>query len=145
MSHSLIQILVHVVWTTKDRHRFLGSIHRHRVMNHLLENATAKGIVVRAGNVQPEHVHLLLELQPGQCIDDVVRLLKGESSHWINHEGLVGGRFSWQTGYGAFSVGAGEVPRVRAYIDGQDEHHQRTTFTDEYPTLAAEGFPVAHS
>ena len=86
-------------------------------------------------NVQPEHVHLLVNLSRSCAIEDVAKSLKGESSHWISHNNIIPGKFSWQTGYGAFSVGYKHFENVIAYINNQDKHHERVAFLIEYETL----------
>jgi putative transposase len=62
----------------------------------------------------------------------VVQLFKGGSSHWINEEKLLRGRFAWGRGYGAFSVSHSDVDRVAAYIAGQQEHHRKKSFSEEF-------------
>ncbi len=80
----------------------------------------------------PEHVHTLIDLPTNKCIEEVVQLFKGSSSHWINGEKLLRGRFAWGRGYGAFSVSHSDVDRVAAYIAGQDKHHAKKSFRDEF-------------
>jgi len=58
--------------------------------------------------------------------------MKGESSHWINQEKLVLGKFAWQDEYFAVSVSESNVQRVQEYIRNQEEHHKKKTFQDEY-------------
>jgi REP element-mobilizing transposase RayT len=65
----------------------------------------------------------------------VVMLLKGESSHWINQSGFIAKKFAWQNEYFAVSVSESLVPRVRKYIAGQEEHHRRKTFQEEYDEI----------
>ena len=79
-----------------------------------------------------DHTHTLFDLPTSKCIEEVVQLFKGDSSHWINENNLVIGRFAWGRGYGAFSVSHSDVGRVAAYIAGQEEHHKRKTFAEEY-------------
>jgi len=80
----------------------------------------------------PEHVHTLIDLPTNKSIEEVVQLLKGSSSHWINKDRLLRGRFSWGRGYGAFSVSHSHVDRVAAYIANQEEHHRKKTFNQEF-------------
>lgn len=74
----------------------------------------------------------LFDLPTSKCIEEVVQLFKGDSSHWINENQLCRGRFAWGRGYGAFSVSHSDVPRVAAYIASQEEHHKIKTFAEEY-------------
>jgi REP element-mobilizing transposase RayT len=135
MAHSLCKVYVHFVWTTKHAQRILAPSARPKLLEHFLDEAKNHSIVVEALNVQPEHVHLLTNLSRAQTIEDVAKQLKGESSHWINHNDVIAGKFSWQTGYGAFSVSYTHYKEVVAYINNQDEHHKRVTFMDEYKAL----------
>ncbi len=82
--------------------------------------------------VNPEHVHTLIDLPTNKTIEEVAQLFKGGSSHWINEEKLLRGRFAWGRGYGAFSVSHSDVERVAAYIAGQEEHHRRKSFAEEF-------------
>jgi hypothetical protein len=80
----------------------------------------------------------LLRLAHDQRIEDVSKLLKGESSHWINQNDIVPGKFSWQTGYAAFSVSPGSTDAGRAYIGSQDEHHRQRSFNEEFEVMLRE-------
>jgi putative transposase len=82
--------------------------------------------------VNAEHVHALIDLPSTMSIKDVMQLLKGGLSHWINAEQLVRGRFSWGRGYAALSVSHSHHQRVAEYIATQEEHHHRRTFAEEY-------------
>ena len=76
--------------------------------------------------------HALIDLPTSMSIEDVIKLFKGGSSHWINENKLVRGRFAWGRGYGAFSVSHSDVERVARYIANQEEHHRKWTFAEEY-------------
>jgi putative transposase len=102
MGHLLCKVYVHFVWTTKNREHILTPTARTRLHAHVLKNALENTIVVEALNVKPEHVHLLVKLSRTCAVEEVAKLLKGESSHWINHNNVIPQKFSWQTGYGAF-------------------------------------------
>jgi putative transposase len=82
--------------------------------------------------VNAEHVHTLIDLPTSKSIEEVVKLLKGSSSRWINERRLLRGRFAWGRGYGAFSVSHSHVNRVAAYIANQEEHHRKKTFGHEF-------------
>ncbi len=135
MAHSLCKVYVHFVWTTKQVERVLTPALRPKLQEHLVDEARKHSIIVEALNIQPEHVHLLVNLSRSHTIEGVVKQVKGESSHWINHNDVLAGKFSWQTGYGAFSVSYTHYKEVVAYINNQDEHHKRVTFMDEYRAL----------
>ena len=103
-----------------------------QLSEHLSEYAQANGIYSKTNFVNPDHAHILIDLPTNRTMEQVVKLLKGESSHWINSKKLLMGRFSWGRGYGAFSVSPSNVEEVSAYIVTQEEHHRQWTFLDEY-------------
>ena len=85
--------------------------------------------------MNPDHVHALVDLPTQLCIEEVMHLLKGASSHWINENALVPGKFGWGRGYGAFSVSQSGVDGVADYIANQEEHHRRRSFAEELQLL----------
>lgn len=94
-------------------------------------------------NGMPDHVHLFVGLHPTQSISELMQVVKGESSEWINKKGFVKGKFQWQEGYGAFSYSHSQVNRVSAYILNQKKHHAKKSFLDEYKELL-EKFEIPH-
>ncbi len=74
--------------------------------------------------VNPDHVHALIDLPTALSVEKVVQLLKGSSSHWVNSNDIVTGKFAWGRGYGAFSVSQSNVDQVARYIADQEEHHR---------------------
>ena len=79
-----------------------------------------------------EHLHALISLAAIQQIDEIAKLLKGESSHWINKNNLTRYRFGWQDDYFATSVSPSAVPNVRKCIANQEEHYSKVSFQEEY-------------
>ena len=98
----------------------------------LTDYAQEKSIYMKINYFNPEHVHALIDLPTNKSIEEVVQLLKGSSSHWINEKRLLRGRFSWGRGYGAFSVSHSHVEQVSRYIRRQKEHHMKISFRDEF-------------
>jgi putative transposase len=94
-------------------------------------------------NGMPDHIHILFGMRPTQALSDLVQHVKQDSSRWINEKQLVQGKFSWQSGFGAFSYSRSDVPNVIAYIRDQEKHHQVRTFQEEYLELLKE-FEVEH-
>jgi REP element-mobilizing transposase RayT len=135
MLHSYVKVYVHFVWSTKNREPFLGDEVRPKVQNHVLIYAQTKNISIDTIGIQKEHIHLLVSMRSNQNIDDVAKLLKGESSHWINSENLIKPKFSWQRGYGAFSISPSHLDAVRTYINNQDEHHRNKSYSEEVADL----------
>src|SRR5688572_8740470 len=123
------KVYIHFVWTTKNRIPFLDTYHlRKNLWNHIKENAYKKGIFIDRINGHQEHCHCLVSLGIEQSMANVMRLLKGESSYWINKTQLCKATFEWQNEYFAVSVSESLVDKVRSYIDNQEEHHAKKTF-----------------
>ena len=85
--------------------------------------------------VNPDHVHVLVDLPTHLCIEDGMQLLKGGSSHWINESKLLPGKFGWGRGYGAFSVSQSGAAEAARYIANQEEHHRKKSFGEELKLL----------
>ena len=98
----------------------------------IVQNNKHKMIAI---NNVPDHLHFFVGLNPNQSISDMLRLVKGDSSEWINTEKLTKRKFHWQEGYGAFSHSKSQVDSVVKYIHTQKEHHKQTTFLQEYKKL----------
>jgi putative transposase len=126
------KIMIHLVWSTKNRTPFLRNEIRPAILDHIRSNSVEKGIYIDFINCHLDHVHCLISLGIGQNISKIVSLLKGESSHWINQQKLVVGKFSWQDEYFAVSVCESNLARVQDYIRNQEVHHKKKTFQDEY-------------
>ena len=80
----------------------------------------------------PDHVHLFFGMHPTQSLSDLMRMVKSDSSEWINNEKLVRGKFRWQEGYGAFSYAKSQTDAVVKYVINQQEHHKKKPFLEEY-------------
>jgi len=91
--------------------------------------------------VNADHVHALVDLPTAFSIEELMQLLKGSSSHWINANDIMTGKFAWGRGYGAFSVSESNVDQVARYIAHQEEHHRMRTFAEELRgSLTATGY-----
>jgi REP element-mobilizing transposase RayT len=102
------------------------------VWNHIRDNAKEKGIFIDFVNGYSDHCHCLVSLGVDQTIQKVMQLIKGESSFWINKNGLTKDKFEWQDEYFAVSVSESIIDKVREYIKNQEAHHSKKTFQDEY-------------
>jgi REP element-mobilizing transposase RayT len=123
---------LHCVWGTKNRYPFLKGEFKRILINHIIENSKEKDIHIDHINGHLEHIHCLILLRPDLSLADAIRLIKGESSFWINRKSLTNGRFSWAVEYYAASVSQDDLPKVRRYIRNQDVHHQRQSWQEEY-------------
>ena len=141
-----VKIWIHLIWATKRRAPFLSdSSVRYRVFEHIFKNADKKDIQLDFVNGWVDHVHCLLRLKHTQSVAQVAKLIKGESSHWINEQKLIADHFQWQDQYMAISVSESIVPRVRAYIKNQAKHHQKKCFEDEMNQFVdTYGFTIVH-
>lgn len=126
------KIWIHLVWAVKSREQLLTRDIRQKVFTHIKENAKEKNIHVDFVNGHIDHVHVLISLNADQTISKVMQLIKGESSFWINKNGLTSRKFEWQDDYFAVSVSESAINRVREYIKNQEQHHEKKTFQEEY-------------
>jgi putative transposase len=108
MTKSYTKIYIHHIWATKDRRRILTKEVREKVVKHIREYAKVNNIFVEELGAYLDHLHLLIDLPPTKSPSEVINLIKGESSHWINENDIVRGKFFWQKRYSAFSVSASQ-------------------------------------
>ncbi len=121
------RVWLHLVWSTKYRKPCLTKDIRYDIFTHIRENAQEKGIYIDFVNGYVDHVHCLISLKPGQSFDKIVRIIKGESSRWINDNNLTNGRFDWQSDYYIVSVSNSAIEILRKYIRNQEIHHQKNS------------------
>ena len=130
MPQSLANILVHLIFSTKHREPWI----HHEIRPRL--NAYIMGILANhqspsvATNSVKDHIHILLALSKNYSASKIVEEIKTDSSRWMKEQGIRG--FRWQNGYGAFSIGQSHVPAVKKYIAGQEQHHLRVSFQEEF-------------
>lgn len=133
MPHTYINFTYHVVFATKERFPFITKDLKPRLYDYL--GGTIRGldgILLEIGGTN-DHVHLLVNLKPTTKFSDFMRELKSNSSAWANR--ITNGRFEWQDGYGAFTVGKSQIEGVRRYIQNQEQHHARVNFEEEFKDL----------
>ena len=124
--------MIHVVWGTKSRTPFLTHGIRSKIIDHISANAKTKGIFLDRINGYTDHIHCLIGLNADTSISKTIQLLKGESAFWINKQKLTQMKFEWADEYFAVSVSESMLDKVRAYIDRQEEHHRKKSFSEEY-------------
>jgi REP element-mobilizing transposase RayT len=135
MPQSLSYLLIHIVFSTKDRAPVLdASIHPalHAYLATVARNADCE--CYRVGGVA-DHVHLAIRLARTITTAKLMESLKTSSSKWLKTQSPALTAFAWQRGYGAFSVGPSDLDALRNYIDTQDEHHRKRSFQEEYRAL----------
>lgn len=131
MAQSLAFVLVHVIFSTSERRPVLGADVRSVLHGYLATVARNAGCdCYRVGGVE-DHVHLAVRLSRTVTVAELVEELKSSSSKWLKTQSPRLARFSWQRGYGAFSVGPADLNALIAYIDAQEAHHKKQDFQDE--------------
>jgi len=132
---SYISAHFHCVFSTKERRRLITPELRDRLWPFLGGIARQNKMkAIEIGGVE-EHVHILLSLPSTMAISKALQLMKGGSSKWI-HENFPEHRlFAWQEEYGAFSVSVSQLDKTIEYIKGQEEHHRKMTFQEEFLAL----------
>ena len=127
-----VAVWLHFVWSTKERYPYLTNEIREKVFSHIQANAKNKGINLLFINGYVDHVHCLVFMGMDQTIENIMKLIKGESSYWINKNRLTKARFEWQDEYFVASVSESNLASVRKYIANQEEHHKKVSFEDEF-------------
>jgi putative transposase len=133
MAQSLAKILIHTIFSTKDRHPFLRdkSLREElpRYLGGILANHGCQPLIV--GGVE-DHVHILSALSRTYEAAEMVKEDKRASSVWVKSKASGLQDFAWQKGYGMFSIGFSQVNEVRGYIAGQEKHHRKISFQEEF-------------
>jgi len=135
MPQSHANILVHYVFSTKNRHRWITDEIRpwlHAYITGIVKNCG--GTLLRVNSVE-DHIHILMNLGRTITIANMVKEMKTSSTTWIKQNSAKHQQFHWQTGYGAFSISHGNKDGLIKYIDNQKEHHRTITFQEEYRRL----------
>ena len=135
MSQSLTKLLVHLVYSTKERRPLITDVVReeiHRYSAGILKDMESPAILI---NSVQDHMHILFLQSKNWAMKDIVEEVKKGTSRWIKKKGPEFRDFWWQAGYGAFSVSQSNVEQVTRYIRNQREHHKKTTFQDEFLTM----------
>lgn len=132
MANTYTQIFIHFVFAVQHRKCIIQPEWKQELYKYIggiIRNQNHKLLVI---NGMPDHIHILLGLNPIQSISSLMQDIKGDSSKWINQKKFLSDKFAWQEGYGAFSVSKSQVTRVINYINNQQEHHKKKTFLEEY-------------
>ncbi|GLU54854.1 IS200/IS605 family transposase [Dyadobacter frigoris] len=144
MGNTYHQVYVHSVFAVKFRNAVISNAWKKDfigVIGNLLNETGCKTYIV---NGVEDHVHCLFGLNPAISISDVMRSVKAKSSKWVNESRLLQHRFEWQKGFGAFSYSHSQVDTIFKYIQNQEEHHKKRSFSEEYLELLTK-FEVEHN
>lgn len=132
MSNTYHQVYIQAVFAVKYREAIITNECKSKifsVIGNLINETGCKTIIV---NGVEDHVHCLLGLKPTVSISELMKVVKGKSSKYINDHQLTKDRFEWQEGYGVFSYSQSHIDAVYKYIANQEEHHKKQNFKDEY-------------
>src|SRR4051812_31431834 len=132
MAGTFTNLLFHIVFSTRDRAPLITPELRPKLFNYIGGILREHGGVLMEIGAVDDHVHLLVKIRAEQSVAEIVRLIKANSSKWLNGKPHHESRFEWQGGYGAFTVSESQVPLIRRYILSQEEHHRTRSFQEEF-------------
>jgi putative transposase len=132
MSNSFTKIWIHAIWATKNRQELIDYSIEEKLYDYIREELIKQGCPVRIINGMPDHVHVLFLQNPQKTISELVKHIKGSSSHFINSGDFILEKFAWQTGFAAYSVSESQLDVVHNYIKNQKQHHLKITGQDEF-------------
>ncbi len=132
MARSCTNMLAHIIFSTKERAPLIRPDLAPRLFAYLGGIVRELRGVALAINGTPDHVHVLARLPSTLSVADFLRVLKTNSARWVHENWPIHKSFGWQLGYGAFRVSESNVPAVSAYVAGQEEHHRKVSFQEEF-------------
>jgi putative transposase len=135
MGSTLTHLVYHVVFSTKDRMPIITQeIHDelHRYIGGIVKGEG--GTLLQIGGM-PDHIHRVIKLKPVHALSDIMQKVKGSSSKWVKGQNRLLEKFSWQDGYGAFTVSESQIPAVVRYVKNQADHHQNLSFKEEFTLI----------
>ncbi len=135
MPRSYTNFIYHIVFSTKDRLPMITTDREERLYEYIGGIIRGLGGILLMINGVEDHVHILVKLRPDKAVSDVLRDLKSNASGWMHDVFPDAKDFSWQNGYGGFSVGPTEIERIKRYIANQKIHHGKQSFEDEFVEL----------
>jgi len=130
MSHTSGNILLHFIFSTQGRRPLIKSEFRDDLFAYLggiIREMHGTALII---NGAADHAHMLIRVRPAHSASEIARVVKANSSRWVREKYSAG--FSWQTGYGVFSVSKSSVTAVTEYIARQQEHHKKHSFQEEF-------------
>ncbi len=135
MAHSFHYVLIHVVFSTKERRPTLTEDIRARLftyMGGIVREAGGKALII---NGVVDHVHCLVSMPSTVSSAEMIRMMKGKSSKWVHEHFPEKRSFAWQRGYETFSLSHSKLGEVTRYITNQEEHHRKVSFQEEFLSL----------
>lgn len=135
MAQSYTNLIYHIVFSTKNREPLITPETQPRLYEYIGGIIRNKGgVLLEVGGIA-DHLHILVKLRPDNSLSNILRDLKANSTGWMHKVFPEMRDFSWQNGYGAFTVSSSQVGKVREYIVNQENHHYKISFKDEFIKL----------
>ncbi len=125
----------HIVFSTKHRDPLIDEYLEPELHRYISGIISGEGGQVLAINGTDDHLHIVVKLKPKHVAPDLLKKIKANSSKWVNDHRKIDGRYSWQVGYGIFSVSQSQLDKVILYVKNQKQHHQTKTFQEEFVIL----------
>jgi REP element-mobilizing transposase RayT len=132
MANTYTQIYIQFVFAVQNRISLITEDWQSDLYKYMTGIIGQQEHKLMAINGMPDHVHILVSMNPRQAPSDLMFHVKRSSSIWINDNKLSHGKFIWQEGFGAFSYGKSQIPTIARYIENQQKHHMKRNFIDEY-------------
>ncbi|RKY84433.1 IS200/IS605 family transposase [candidate division KSB1 bacterium] len=132
MANTYTQIYIHIIFSVKGRESLIKKEYKKELQKYITGIVNNKNQKMIEINCMPDHIHILIGINPDISISSLVRDIKANSSRFINKMCWVKGKFQWQGGYGAFSYSRSQINSVIRYINNQEKHHKVKTFREEY-------------
>ncbi len=135
MAQSYTNLIYHIVFSTKDREPLIADEIKPQLYEYIGGTIRGLGGVSLGVGGTEDHIHILVKLRADKSLSDVMRDVKANASGWIHKTFPEMKNFSWQRGYGAFTVSASQIKAVQRYIANQEEHHKQFDFQDEFEKM----------
>jgi REP element-mobilizing transposase RayT len=135
MANTYTQIYIQFVFAVQNRISLINSEWEQELYKYITGIVKKNHHKLIAINGMPDHLHVFVGFHTTQSIADLMRVIKSDSSEWINSKSFVKGKFKWQEGYGAFSYGRSQNDQVYKYVMNQKKHHENKSFLEEYKLM----------
>jgi putative transposase len=132
MANTYTKLYIQLVFAVKGRQSLIKKEWKDELYKYITSIVQNNGHKMLRINGMPDHVHIFIGYNPKQTIPDLVETIKTDSNNFIKKKNFCPNKFSWQSGYGAFSYSHSHIDAVVKYIMNQEEHHQKKTFREEY-------------
>jgi REP element-mobilizing transposase RayT len=132
MASTFTSLLYHLIFSTKGRQPLILPELAEEIYHYIGGIVREEGGVLLEAGGMSDHIHLVCQFKGDRSVAEMLRLIKANSSKWLNERPGQVQRFEWQGGYGAFTVSESQLPAVRRYVQSQAEHHQGRTFQEEF-------------